>query len=292
MGRLAGGRMNIMTMRITKKTNGFTLIELLVVIAIIAILAALLLPALTRAKTEAISIQCMSNKKQMQLSWAMYANDFNDFLAINSDQSKDFVTNGATMHDWCEGIMDWSTSPQNTNYGYLNDPRVSSLGPYNVNSYSIYWCPADSYLSSVQHGQGWTHRCRSISMDGAVGDGDKYTFSNWNGEKMWWAVKMVNLNAPGPAMSWVFIDEHPDSIDDEILYINPAETSGNGVFTELPAGLHNNACGVSFADGHAEIHKWLNAETIHPVTYTVVNQVEVANNVDLAWLALRTPNGH
>jgi prepilin-type N-terminal cleavage/methylation domain-containing protein/prepilin-type processing-associated H-X9-DG protein len=288
MGRRAGERMNDMKLQKASAPEGFTLIELLVVIAIIAILAALLLPALTRAKTEAISTQCMSNKKQLQLSWAMYANDFNDHLVINADQSRDYTIGTSTMHDWCEGIMDWTTSSQNTNYLYLTDPKVSSLGSYNANSYNIYWCPADSFLSPAQHSQGWQHRCRSISMDGSVGDGEKYTFPNWGDEKMWWAVKGANLIKPGPALTWVFIDEHPDSIDDEILYINPAETDGTGVFTELPASLHNNACGVSFADGHAEIHKWVNAETIHKVTYSTINQVSVTLNQDLAWLAQRT----
>ncbi|HUD48342.1 MAG TPA: prepilin-type N-terminal cleavage/methylation domain-containing protein [Candidatus Baltobacteraceae bacterium] len=278
-----------MNIRKASTPKAFTLIELLVVIAIIAILAALLLPALNRAKTEAISAQCMSDKKQMQLAWTMYANDFNDHLAINADQSKDFIVGGVVMHDWCEGIMDWTSSSQNTNFGYLINPIVSSMGSYNANAYSIYHCPADIFLSPAQRALGWNNRCRSISMDGAVGDGTKYTFSNWGGDQMWWAIKGSDLIAPGPSMSWVFIDEHPDSIDDEVLYLNPAETSGTGVFTELPASLHNNACGISFADGHAEIHKWVNAETIHPVTYTVIDQVSVTLNVDLAWLARRTP---
>jgi|HubBroStandDraft_1064217.scaffolds.fasta_scaffold127936_2 prepilin-type N-terminal cleavage/methylation domain-containing protein/prepilin-type processing-associated H-X9-DG protein len=278
--------------RLLKESSAraFTLIELLVVIAIIAILAALLLPALTRAKTDALSTQCMSNQKQMQLSWTIYANDFNDHLAINADQSRDYIVGSSVMHDWCEGIMDWTTSTQNTNFGYLINPAVSSMGSYNANAYAIYKCPADNFVSPPQRALGWPYRCRSLSMDGAVGDGDKYTFSNWGTEKMWWAVKGSDLTAPGPSLSWVFLDEHPDSIDDEILYINPAETDGTGVFTELPAGLHNNACGVSFADGHAEIHKWVNPETLHPVTYTSIDQVSVNNNADLGWLAQRTPH--
>lgn len=123
-------------------------------------------------------------------------------------------------------------------------------------------------------------------MDGAVGDGDKYNFGWGN---FFFAKTMGDLNVPGPSASWVFIDEHPDSIDDGILYINPACTNGTGVFTELPGSLHGGACGVSFADGHAEIHKWVDSTTIHPVTYTAVNQVSVSNNRDLAWLAQRTP---
>jgi len=87
----------------------------------------------------------------------------------------------------------------------------------------------------------------------------------------------------------VFIDEHPDSIDDCILYTDAYCTNGTGEFTELPACDHNGACGISFADGHAEIHKWRNPKTAHPVTYTTVNRVAVVNSVDLAWLASRTP---
>ena len=280
-----------MKSRRTSEPQGFTLIELLVVIAIIAILAAMLLPALSRAKQSAEGVNCLNNKKQMQLSWTMYASDFYDHLAINADQSRPYTVGGVTMQDWCEGIIDWTANSQNTNYEYLIDPRVSSLAPYNVKTYAIYWCPSDIYLSSAQRPLGWNHRCRSISMDGAIGDGEKYTFPNWGSQKMWWAVKSSDLNSPGPARSWVFIDEHPDSIDDEILYINPAETNGSGVFTELPGSLHGGSCGVSFADGHAEIHKWQAAETVHPVTYSVINQVNVTLSPDLAWLAQRTPNG-
>jgi prepilin-type N-terminal cleavage/methylation domain-containing protein/prepilin-type processing-associated H-X9-DG protein len=280
-------------MNVRKTSKGFTLIELLVVIAIIAILAALLLPALNRAKTEAVSAQDLSCKKQLQLCWHMYALDFGDRLVINADQSQPYTVGNSTMQDWCEGIMDWTANPpsENTNFQYLIDPVVSSLGSYYANNYKVCWCPADNYLSPAQHQKGWDHRIRSVAMDGAVGDGKKYTFPNWNGEKMWWAVKGSDLIAPGPALSWVFIDEHPDSIDDEIMYVNPAEINGTGVFTELPAGLHNNACCVSFADGHAEIHKWVNPETIHKVTYTVIDQVSVTLNKDLGWLAQRTPYG-
>jgi prepilin-type N-terminal cleavage/methylation domain-containing protein/prepilin-type processing-associated H-X9-DG protein len=269
-----------------KNKQAFTLIELLVVIAIIAILAGILLPALARAKQQATGANCISAKKQMQVAWTMYANDFGDRLAFNNDQSQDYEA----THDWAEGILDWSTNPENTNYMYLIDPRVSSMGPYVGKNYLIEWCPADIYVGPHQTPLGWSHRCRSISMDGAVGDGKKYTFSNWGGVQMWWAKKMSDLIAPGTAQSWVFSDEHPDSIDDEIMYIDPGCTNGTGTFTELPASYHNLACGVSFADGHVELHKWFETETVHPVTYSDIDQVGVTRSRDLAWLAQRTPH--
>ncbi len=101
---------------------------------------------------------------------------------------------------------------------------------------------------------------------------------------------MSDLTAPGPATSWLFIDEHPDSIDDCILYTNPYFTSGTGQFTELPANDHAGSCGVGFADGHAEIHKWVDALSLYPVKYITRNQVSVSNSRDLAWMSQRTPH--
>ncbi len=270
-----------------KPVGGFTLIELLVVIAIIAILAALLLPALAKAKQKAQAVTCMNNNKQLALAWQMYANDNNDVLAVNSDSNH---PDPRFPISWAYGKMDWSLSTANTNVTYLKTDGISLLAPYVAKSTQIYWCPTDTYLTPAQKNQGWKNRVRSVAMNGAIGDGGKATDFPYS-STFWWAKKMGDLINPGASGSWLFIDEHPDSIDDWSLYSNPYYDTGLGTFTELPANDHGGACGVGFADGHSEIHKWVDSRSLLPVQYTVRNRVDITGTMskDLQWMSLRTP---
>ena len=265
------------------------MIELLVVIAIIAILAAILLPALNRAKQSAYATSCMNNQKQLALAWLMYASDNNEWLAINANSSDPF--NGTPS--WVSGRFDnWGTGQQDTNTQYLIDDTYSLLGSYVGRNAAVFACPAAQIVSPAEAAAGWTQRARSAAMDGSLGDGAKYSGFPFS-STFFWAKKMMDLHVPGPSDSWVFLDEHPDSIDDCILYISPTYANGNGLFTELPAGLHGGKCGMSFADGHAEMHKWTKAPPLQPVIFDnkvgVTVQVLVVNNADLAWLAQHTP---
>ena len=265
--------------------RAFTLIELLVVIAIIAILAAMLLPAISKAKIKAQGIQCLNNLKQLQLVFLLYPDDNGDKLTSSG------YTRPVEPTAWVDGWEDYNGGNlDNTDPRTLTDPARAKFAAY-LKNIGVYHCPAD--ISTVVSNTVRVPRLRSMSMGQQwAGPGDWLDpggfGANVSSKKYHTYFKRSDID--NASMRYVLLDEHPDSINAGGFANMMVENAASARIIDFPASYHNGACGISFSDGHAEIKKWRDARTRAAVHFDNSLPLNVAspNNQDVIWLSDRT----
>ncbi|MGO8767070.1 MAG: prepilin-type N-terminal cleavage/methylation domain-containing protein [Limisphaerales bacterium] len=257
------------TGRVRRAAVAFTLLELLVVIAVIGILAALLLPVLSQAKSRAQNIECLSNLRQLELSCHLYSADFDDFLVPN--QVGGFVTapaptptNGvisantntyavSNPNSWCPGLAPYDTTPQDIQNGLL----------YSYNrSPAIYHCPSD--ISTVV-GYPNLLRTRSYCMDISLNCQDAANTY----------IKYPEILQPPPNDLFVFIDTHEEDIFDATFGIFGPDSPWADYWLDLPADRHSQGANLSFADGHVEHWKWKAPKIFVGVWYPAYSEADL-----------------
>jgi len=265
--------------------HGSTRVELAAVIITVAFLGALVLPALAKGHAGSRTAICLNNHRQLARACILYSQDFNDRLPNNYTipVTENAITTG-TFDNWVNNIMTWGAGAgvwdvSNTNVAWA---QKGLLSPYLHTNLSVFKCPSEIYLSPTQRAAGWSARLRSVSMNGLFGRSDNSANSAtgraWFNPSYRQFLKFSQI--PQPAMTYVTLDEHADSINEGFFITDMNATQ----WGDTPASYHDEACPFSFADGHVEIHKWLSATSRYPVKYFFSTRVfDAQGKKDFQW---------
>jgi len=267
--------------------SGFTRVDLLVAISMLGVLAMLTMPLLGSNQTETSSTICLANKRQLMRAFAAYTTD-NEERMPGAYHGGD--TNPNSAERWVEGWLDWNTGSANTNTLYLTSARYAQLAPYVKSNRFIFKCPSDIYLSAQQKRIGWRERVRSYSGNLAVGEGNAES-GPWNAQYAH-VKKTTDFNIPAPSEVYVFLDEHPDSLNDPGFF---SPVGGPGAFSmvDVPASFHDGGNVLSFADGSVALHRWKSAlRTTKVTTTSLALPPSSSMQTDLLYLYQHTPRLH
>jgi len=276
----------------TGQEAAFTRTELMTVTAVLLMLVVVSVARRGRAGVEGTVATCLNNHRALAVAWTGYANDHTGLVVNNLDVPETESTiNAKTYLNWANDVMTWGTSgidAQTTSNLAL--VATSPLFPYLGSNLFAFKCPADTYLSAAQVKAGWPLRIRSYSMNGFMGQQEAHNDpAIKNGQNVYVAGfrQFLQLDSiPEPGGTFVFLDEHPDSIN-EGLFLNILSSSTT--WGDEPASYHDGACSFSFADGHAELHAWAFASTRIPVRYNYTSvTIPKSENGDYKWLTART----
>lgn len=257
------------------RNRGFTLIELLVVIAIIGVLAALLLPVLSRAKEKGRAIACLNNLRQLQAAWLMYTDNNDDRVPLNQGGDTFYGQNWREP-SWTAGLMSYSDdNTDNTNSWYFTTSDFGRMGKYTPNPV-IYKCPSDRSWAMIG-GQKYS-RVRSYAMNSWFGGPFGQQHQN--------IYRLSQVQNPPPSKLFVFIDTHEDSIGIGRFDVNEPDR-GKDLWGNLPAWRHGGNGVLAFADGHSEQKKWLDPRTRAPVERKLLYGRRQPGNPDIFWLQER-----
>ena len=273
--------------------SGFTRSDLVAALAGTFVLAALALPAIGSIRSRSNQEVCSDNMRTLMRATQLYAEDHRDEFPMvphggdaQAGQPINYASSSSSR-PWVTGWLDWTTNPANTNATFLVDSRYAVLGDYTRDP-KLYKCPADTLLSGTQRSRRWTGRVRSYSANGVIGRGNKAPSDGLiNAEKLFY--KLADVDRPSPSQLYVFIEEHPDSINDGAFFNSQLSLR----WIDLPAAQHptastNNSCNVVFVDGHVENHAWA-ASALSDRPNTIFSPPNVRQgDPDWAWLLDRT----